>query len=360
MTMMGKSPAEAGARQPEWSARATIEVPRSTWGARFRIVAMRALSALTRPFRRPAPPASLYLACDSDATVEVAAHPALIGSWKVLGLIASGTSAAVYRVVPAWAPGSHEHYALKLHSDRLSGERDARSRFRREIRILKSLRHRNVVGMVEAGEFNGRLFIVMELVEGRSLKEALDREKPPLSGKLDWAIQISRALAAVHRRGVVHRDLKPANILTTRVGVVKLADFGLAVGTDVQKITKPGFLVGTPAYMAPETLMGVEPDVRADLYSLGVVLYEIFAGRMPYEAQTVSDFISGHLFARPEPLRRHAPTAPAALEKLLLRLLEKDPTDRVQSADAVREELEEILADVAAASRSHGAPSQVA
>jgi serine/threonine protein kinase len=307
-----------------------------------------ALYKLKKRLSRAAEPArpALYLAQSKDGQQAQIDYPPVIGSWKVLGTVASGTSATVYRVVPTWAPNATEHYALKLHSDRHAGEADARSRFRREIRILKSFKHRNVVGMVEAGEYQGRLFIVMELVEGFNLRQALETRKPHMTGKLDWCIQIARGLAATHRRGIVHRDLKPENILTTRVGVIKLADFGLARHEELQKVTRVGYLVGTPAYMAPESLMGCEPDRRSDLYSLGVILYEIFTGKMPYDASSVTEFIDAHLNQAPVPPRRHVPSMPPELESLILRLLEKNPKDRVQSADELREALEAVLAQV--------------
>jgi len=328
----------------DWIERPTLEVTvRADWRTKLRIASKRLEAALRRLFSRAAKPVTphLYVARPSEGPAAQ-----LIGTWRVLDVLASGTSATVYRVVPAWAPNSTEHFALKLHSDRLASEQDARSRFRREIRILKGFKHRNVVGMIEAGEHQGRLFIVMELVEGRNLRQALERQKPQLTGKLDWSIQITRALSAVHRRGIVHRDLKPENILTTRVGVIKLADFGLAVQDKLQQVTRTGLLVGTPAYMAPETLLGGEPDKRSDLYSLGVLLHEIFTGRMPFEASTVSQFIDAHLFARPISPQRVCPGMPKGLSDVILKLLEKSPEDRYQTADEVREALEPVLAAV--------------
>lgn len=308
----------------------------------------------------PASPVPLYVASSQDSPRASQVIPTQIGSWKVLGVIAAGTSGTVYRVVPDWAPNAKEHYALKLHASRLSTERDARSRFRREIRILKGLKHRNVVGMIEAGEHQGQLFIVMELVEGRNLREALARQKPQITGKLDWAMQITRALAAIHRRGIVHRDLKPDNILTTRVGVIKLADFGLAIHDELQKVTRAGFLVGTPAYMAPESLMGHEPDARSDLYSLGVILYELFTGGMPFEASTVGEYIDAHLSAEPAPPRRLQPALPASLETVILRLLDKDPDERFQTADELREALEGVLSEVVGISGARQERDEVA
>jgi hypothetical protein len=133
-----------------------------------------------------------------------------------------------------------------------------------------------------------------------------------------------------------------------------VADFGLARHEELQKVTRVGYLVGTPAYMAPESLMGCEPDRRSDLYSLGVILYEIFTGRMPYDASSVTEFIDAHLNQAPLPPRRHAPALTAELEALILRLLEKHPDDRVQSADDLREGLEAVLAQVVELLRRQG------
>ncbi len=278
--------------------------------------------------------------------------PHQIGNWRVLDVIGSGTSSTVYRVVPAWSTGSKQHYALKLHSDRQSSERDSRERFKREIKLLKSVKHRNVVEMIETGEYHGRQFLVMEIVDGHNLRESYKKQRPQLPGLLDWSIQIARGLSATHQRGIIHRDLKPENILSTRIGVIKLADFGLARDGSHRAITRPGLLVGTPAYMAPETLLGREPDHRSDLYSLGVILYELFTGCMPYQAETVAEFIDAHLEAKPIPARQRNPNLPPELERIILRLLCKNPRDRFQSATDLVKALENVLAEVVGVRKS--------
>lgn len=284
----------------------------------------------------------LYVAPSPDGSDP----PSQIGSWKVLGVLGEGTSATVFRVVPTWAPDSTEHYALKLHDLRHAEDKDCRDRFRREMRILRSLRHRNIVQFIETGEYQGRQFIVMEIVEGRNLREALERYQPQITGKLDWSIQIARALAAMHELGIVHRDLKPENILTTRVGIIKLADFGLARNGEAKAVTQAGFLVGTPAYMAPEYLLGREPDARSDLYTFGVILYEVFTGAMPYNATTLTDFIQAHIEASPIPPRLRNGSVPLAVERIILKLLDKRPARRFQTAKELRTALEDALAQV--------------
>jgi serine/threonine-protein kinase len=313
----------------------TTEVARPiSLGECLRRVSDRVRTFLAGPSPTPAP--HLHLALPNA--------PRRIGRWRVIGMVGEGTSSIVYRVV--LQSGTATPYALKLHDQVQASDRMARDRFRREMRILRSIHHRNVVGLIDTGEYEGRQYIVMELVEGRNLREAEEQLHPHLRRKLDWSIQIARALAALHDSGIVHRDLKPENILTTRIGVIKLVDFGLARHSDSTVVTQVGFLVGTPAYMAPEYLRGQTPDSRSDLYSLGVVLYELFTGRMPYNAVTLHDFIEAHLDEAPIPPHHRVPSLPRSLEAVILRLLEKKPARRFQKADDLRLALERVLSEV--------------
>lgn len=273
-------------------------------------------------------------------------HPSRIGSWEVLNILGRGASATVYRVTPHWASGPRRQYALKLHAATYAADRHSRHRFTREIQVLRTLRHRNVVDLVECGEYQGRLFLVTELVEGAALDATVRRTSPGLSTRLDWAIQITRALGAIHQAGVVHRDLKPDNILVDRSGRVKVADFGLARAPRAlsASLTVHGTLAGAPAYLAPESLLGQELDSRSDLYSLGVVLYELFTGYMPFEAETVSQFLDAHMMSLPAPLRRYEPRLPREIEATVLRLLRKNPQERHGAAAEVERELAAVLA----------------
>ena len=268
-------------------------------------------------------------------------HPSHVGSWKIRDVLGRGISATVYRVTPEWASGDRAEFALKLHAPGLAGDRLARQRFAREIEILRSLRHDNVVQMVECGEYHGRMFLVMELVKGERLDAAMHRRDASLATRMDWAIQMARALGAIHSAGVLHRDLKPDNILVDRSGCVKLADFGMARASSRASSARTAFgvLPGAPAYVAPEALLGQAADMHTDLYSLGVVLYELFTGRLPYDAQTVPQFLQAHVVALPIPPRQLAPDLPRDLEALLLRLLRKHPHERPSSAAAVEQEL---------------------
>lgn len=285
-----------------------------------------------------------------DATESVCASPAsfTIGTWRVLEALGEGASARVFRVTPAnGASHTHPQYALKLMSQRQARDRMARSRFLRESRVLKSVQHRNIVRLVDTGEHEDCPYLVMEMVEGFDLRTAIVENQPRLKGKLDWAIQLCRGLAAVHARGIVHRDLKPENILTTRDGFIKVADFGLARICGGTVVTRVGHLVGTPAYMAPEYLLGQEPDCRSDLYSLGVILYEMFTGKMPYQAETVNDYIHAHLDAKPTDPTSYAPEMPRELGAIILRLLDKRPDRRFSSAGDLRIALDGLLSQLA-------------
>lgn len=272
------------------------------------------------------------------------ATPTIIGGWRVVETLGEGTSARVFRVSPASSTSrGDQQYALKLLNQRQARDTMARSRFLRESRLLKAVQHRNIVRLVDTGEHEGCPYLVMEMVKGLNLRTALTENQPRLKGKLDWAIQLCRGLAAMHERGIVHRDLKPENILTTRAGLIKVADFGLARASGGTVVTRVGHLVGTPAYMSPEYLLGQEPDCRSDLYSLGVVLYEMFTGKMPYQAETVNDYIHAHLDAKPVPPTSYAPEMPRELEDIILRLLDKRPAHRFPSASDLRVALEGLL-----------------
>lgn len=276
----------------------------------------------------------------------ISRSPQRIGAWQVLDVLGDGATSTVYRVMPARAARCAVRYALKLQRANLADQKDARDRFKREVQILRAVKHRNVVQLIESGEHNGRLYIVMELVEGRSMRDALLRYNPSLLYRLDWSIQIARAVSALHNANVVHRDLKPENILITRVGVIKLADFGLAHSDETASVTNIGLLVGTPAYIAPEYLLGQDQDHRSDLYSLGVILYELFTGIMPYDAVTLGQYIGAHLESTPIAPRRRVPSIPHSLEKILMQLLEKRPQRRFASAEALRKALEDVRLEV--------------
>ncbi len=234
-----------------------------------------------------------------------------------------------------------------------------RERFLREARSAARLGHPNIVTLHDAGEAEGGAFLVMELVEGRTLRELLPL---PPARVLDVASQLCCALEHAHARGIVHRDLKPENVVVLEAGsgaTVKLMDFGLACIQDVSRLTTEGLVVGTLAYLAPEQALGEPIDGRADLYALGVVLYELCTGQTPFRGGSPQALLAQHLKAAPVPPRTLATGIPPALDALILKLLAKRPDDRFPDAGAVRRALEAVVADPGAA-EAWVAPAQVA
>lgn len=267
--------------------------------------------------------------------------PATIGDWIPLELIGTGGMAQVFRARHAHRPG---RYALKVLSDFADDDGTTRERFDREAEAIKRISHENVVSMIDFGTTpSGRRFLVMEWVEGMGLNELIKREAPFSALRAaSFARQLAYGLAAIHDAGFVHRDMKPHNAITSEVrGVetVKIVDFGLVYADPRlwERLTRCGDIVGTPYYMSPETIDGLEVDARTDLYSLGVMIYEMLAGRPPFTSTMIPEILAMHLRERPRPL----PDC-GGLESLVAALLEKRPEDRPASADEVIAMLEDL------------------
>jgi serine/threonine protein kinase len=233
--------------------------------------------------------------------------------------------------------------AVKVLADNLAGDTELRERFVREGRLAARLSHPNVVRVYDAGEQDGRPFIVMECVEGESLAESVRRE-----GRLDpdrvaeLGVQACAGLEHAHRAGLVHRDVKPANLLLTRDGTLKVADFGIAHAAGGTHVTAVGTVLGTAAYLSPEQALGEQVTPASDLYSLGVCLYELLAGKPPFGYETLGEMFSRRDGGPPPRLQ----DVPPELEATILHCLEQDPSDRPASAAELARSL--------AASRSVG------
>jgi serine/threonine-protein kinase len=245
--------------------------------------------------------------------------------------------------------------AIKVLAPELSGVVDA-ERFRHEVRVAARLQHPHIVPLLAAGEAGGMLYYTMPFIEGDSLRaRAAHAARFPLVELVCVMRDVARALACAHRHGVVHRDIKPENVLVDAGGDAIVADFGIAKALSASasgRRTGAGLVLGTPAYISPEQA-ACDPaaDHRGDLYSLGVVGYELLAGVHPYAGRSPRGLLAAHILEPPAPVTRHRPDAPPPLTALVMHLLAKDPADRPQSAEAVVRELDALTA-LSARSRS--------
>ncbi len=262
--------------------------------------------------------------------------------------------------------------ALKILPPEKVDHPERLERFRREAKAVAALNHPNIVAIYSIAEDRGQQFLVMELVEGQSLDRILPPEGLPLTKVFDIAVPMADALAAAHERGIVHRDLKPANVMVTADGRVKMLDFGLAklaseaaaptenAATEAATLTKEGAVMGTAPYMSPEQLQGKTVDERTDIFSLGVVLFEMVTGRRPFQGESGIDLASRILRETPVVVTELRTDLPRHLGRIIQRCLEKDPERRYQSAKDVRNELDGLRDEVqsdTAASTSLSSPS---
>jgi len=224
--------------------------------------------------------------------------------------------------------------AVKLLAENAAGDDGLRERFVREARIAARLSHPNVVSVYDAGQEDGRPYIVMECVEGETLSELLARRGrlPPPEAR-DLALQAARGLAHAHAAGLVHRDIKPQNLLLREDGTLKIADFGIARAAEGTALTQAGTVLGTAAYLAPEQALGEEVGPAADVYSLGAVLYELLTGRPPYEFDSLADLADKQRRHAITPVRELAPDVPPDLEDVVMRCLARKPAYRPENLE---------------------------
>jgi len=260
------------------------------------------------------------------------------GRYEILATLGRGGMGAVFR---ARDTELGEEVALKTVRRDSIADRTVLDRFRSEIRLARKITHRNVVRTHDIGEYEGGYFLTMELVEGITVRELIDtRGKLAIESVLAIGTQLADALAAAHAEGVIHRDVKPHNLLLDADGVLKVMDFGVARLTEqTSGITEIGLVVGTPAYMPPEQLLGEEVDLRADLYAAGVVLFEAVTGRLPFDAQSPMLLIARLLQEEAPRASSFEASISPELDALLAELLAKRPDARVQSAAALKERL---------------------
>jgi beta-lactam-binding protein with PASTA domain/predicted Ser/Thr protein kinase len=258
------------------------------------------------------------------------------GRYRVLRRLGSGGMADVYL---AEDQQLGRQVALKLLYRHLAEDVQFVERFRREASSAAGLQHPNIVGIFDRGEWDGTYYIAMEYVEGRTLKDIVRERGPaPSEAAVDVVLQILRALRYAHQRGIVHRDIKPQNVLIDEDGRVRVTDFGIA-RAGASDMTETGSIMGTAQYLSPEQAQGRAVDARSDLYSTGIVLYELLTGRLPFDAESPVAVALKQVSEPPLPPRELDPAIPPALEAVVLRALEKDPARRFADADEFIEAL---------------------
>ena len=263
-----------------------------------------------------------------------------IGRYRLIKRLGAGGMGEVYLAKDSRL---ERHVAIKLLSGHLSQQEDSRLRFLREARAAAKLAHPNVVTIHEVADHQGRPFLVMEHVEGQSLQEVAAGKNLSFEETIQLAIQLCEGIQAAHAKGIVHRDIKPGNILIDSQGRVRIVDFGLAIVRGGEHLTKTGSTLGTIGYMSPEQVNGHEVDPRSDLFSLGIVLYELVTGRNPFRRESEAATLHAIAYDQPEPPGNIRSELPVRLGTLIIRLLEKNPADRFRTAADVRDELVALL-----------------
>jgi eukaryotic-like serine/threonine-protein kinase len=252
-----------------------------------------------------------------------------VGRYQIVGTIGAG---ATSKVVRAFDPMIGRHVAIKLFSPQLATD-EGRERFIKEARVVGQISHPSIVALHDMGidEATSTPYLVMEHIEGQPLDRILEKGSIPYSRACAWVADVAIALHVAHRKGIIHGDVKPANILITEDGKVKLTDFGMA--RLASRDTKDTPLLGTPAYWCPEQILGKAQDARSDIFSLGVVLYEMVTGKRPFDAESLQAICQKVMSATPLPPSQMNGSLPAGLNELIASCLEKDPGQRRNSAE---------------------------
>jgi beta-lactam-binding protein with PASTA domain/predicted Ser/Thr protein kinase len=278
------------------------------------------------------------------------------GRYQVVRKLGAGGMANVYL---AEDQELGRRVAIKILNDRHANDEQFVERFRREAKNAAALSHPNIVSIYDRGEAEGSYYIAMEYLDGRSLKELIVSRGPaPITVAVEYARQILQALRFAHRHGIVHRDIKPHNVLVDAEGRVKVTDFGIArAGTS--QMTEAGSIVGTAQYLSPEQARGTSVDQRSDVYSLGIVLYELLTGTVPFTGDTPVEIAMKHLstIAEPPSTRRH--DIPRDLDLIVMRALAKDPNDRYQSTEEMDADLERFMRGAAVSPVTEESATQI-
>jgi serine/threonine protein kinase len=263
-------------------------------------------------------------------------EPTLLGNYRLISPLGAGGMGEVWR---AEDTRLQREVAIKILADPIANDPEWKARFLREARIIAQLNHPNIATIYAIEQEGDKVFIAMELIEGESLGTILGRGSMELHDAVRIIRQVADALEDAHFKGIVHRDIKPDNVIVTRAKrVAKVLDFGIAkqVGANASKntpaLTQGGMIVGTPYYMSPEQALGKPLDQRSDLFSLGVLLYEMLAGHRPFTGETMTEAMMHIIMTEPPPIGSIVPTVPRGLREIIALCLQKAPDRRFSSA----------------------------
>jgi len=269
---------------------------------------------------------------EQDQTLTAALWPAgtEIKRYLIEEVLGQGAFSTVYL---AYERDLDRRVVLKFLSGDLSQNPDWRQRFREEAQTVAQLNHPHIVTIYGVDEYLNQPYIIMEFVDGGTLEAFIRNRRLPVEEALELAIQISDGLAEAHGRGIIHRDLKPSNIMVTSRGRAKIVDFGLAAIVAGDNAYKEGLIVGTAPYMSPEQVQGLPTDNRSDLFSLGIVLYRLFTGKLPFSGEGIREIFKAILDKEPLPMSEYSTNIPVELERIVTRLLNKNRNLRYQRAE---------------------------
>ncbi len=293
----------------------------------------------TRDNGEPALPSRGSSVFSSQSTLT----PLRFGKWRLVERVGKGGTSVVYRAVPINAEDTIEaSVAIKIFESKMTQNADFRRRFDREVKACHTLEHPSMVQLIDSGERDGRIYMVMELLRGKSLRGHLkgDGEGLSIEQFMGWMRPLLEGITYAHARGIVHRDLKPENVIVVGPEQVKIVDFGIAHGFELDNITTTGRVIGTVAYIPMERMQGVSDDPRSDQYALGVMAYEMLAGRRPFvDNLSVLPYMQGD----PPALDEIRPEVPPDLADVIARMMARDREDRYET---LQEAFDDMLAAV--------------